>query len=225
MAFVTWLTEPRNEMELCCAGLCGPLSAFWSVVPDCHWSDQLPDDLGTSITLPSLALTFCFWTGLPPVTGQSHGTSVNVVAVGSRGGSPKHHQHRWVQVTWMSVPDMKLPSQTDKNCICFNSPIWHIAVKLSADKHRIIHVSCFDQSGMPATSFERSKQSFRCGNSVSIVTSYGLDDRGSIPGRCVDGIFSLRHLCVQTGFGAHKASHPVGTGGLFLRGKVAAAWS
>jgi hypothetical protein len=36
--------------------------------------------------------------------------------------------------------------------------------------------------------------------------------RSSIPGRCNDGIFSLRNR-VQTGSEAHLASHPKGVGG------------
>jgi hypothetical protein len=47
------------------------------------------------------------------------------------------------------------------------------------------------------------------GNSVSIVSDYGLDERGSIPDKAED--FSSR-LCVQTGSGAHPASYPMGTG-------------
>jgi hypothetical protein len=39
----------------------------------------------------------------------------------------------------------------------------------------------------------------------------GLDDRGSIPGGRNDGIFSLRHRCVQTGSGALPASYPMGS--------------
>jgi hypothetical protein len=58
--------------------------------------------------------------------------------------------------------------------------------------------------------------------SISIETGYGLDDRGSIPGRAEN--FSLRY-CVQTGSGAHPASHPVGTGAYFPGGKVAGEWS
>jgi hypothetical protein len=38
------------------------------------------------------------------------------------------------------------------------------------------------------------------------------------------GNFSLHHR-VQTGTGAHPASYPMGTGGSFLDGKVAGAWS
>jgi hypothetical protein len=39
-----------------------------------------------------------------------------------------------------------------------------------------------------------------------------MDDRGSIPGKSGAGIFSLRHR-VQTGFGAHAASYPMGNKG------------
>jgi hypothetical protein len=48
---------------------------------------------------------------------------------------------------------------------------------------------------------------------------YGLDDRGSIPGRGNDGILSLLHH-VQTGSGAHIASYPMGTGS-----KEVGAWN
>jgi hypothetical protein len=62
-------------------------------------------------------------------------------------------------------------------------------------------------------------------SSVSIVSDYGLDDRGigvRSPAEAKD--FSS-NLCVQTGSGAHPASCPVGTGGPFLVGKsVAGAW-
>jgi hypothetical protein len=43
---------------------------------------------------------------------------------------------------------------------------------------------------------------------------YGLDDRGSIPGRSNDGVFILRH-CVQTGSGAHLVSYQMGVGGSY----------
>jgi hypothetical protein len=45
---------------------------------------------------------------------------------------------------------------------------------------------------------------------VSIVTGYGLDDEGSIPGRNID--FSLHHH-VQISSDTHLASFPVGTRG------------
>ncbi|KDQ71826.1 Optomotor-blind protein [Zootermopsis nevadensis] len=45
--------------------------------------------------------------------------------------------------------------------------------------------------------------------SGSIMTGYGLDDRGSIPD---GGIGFSSSLCVQTGFGAHPASSTMGTG-------------
>jgi hypothetical protein len=55
------------------------------------------------------------------------------------------------------------------------------------------------------------------GSSVSFVSDYGLDDRGSISDR--GRIFSSS-LCVQTGSGAHPASYPMGTGGPFPGGKA-----
>jgi hypothetical protein len=53
------------------------------------------------------------------------------------------------------------------------------------------------------------------GSSVSIVSDYGLDDL-AIEVRSPAGAndFSCI-LCVQTGFGAHPASCPMGTGGPF----------
>jgi hypothetical protein len=55
------------------------------------------------------------------------------------------------------------------------------------------------------------------GSSVSIVSDYGLDDRGSIPDR---GRGFSSSLCVQTGSGAHPASCTVGTGDPFPEGKA-----
>jgi hypothetical protein len=55
------------------------------------------------------------------------------------------------------------------------------------------------------------------GSSVSIVSDYGLDSRGSIPDRAKD---SSSNLCVQTGSGAHPASYTMGTGGSFPKGKA-----
>jgi hypothetical protein len=60
-------------------------------------------------------------------------------------------------------------------------------------------------------------------SSVGIATGYGLDDqtiRVRFPAGA--GNFSLRHY-VQTGPGAHSASYPMGTGGLFPRGKATEA--
>jgi hypothetical protein len=55
------------------------------------------------------------------------------------------------------------------------------------------------------------------GSSVSIVSDYGLDDRGSIPDRAEDFSSSL---CVQTGSGAHPACCTMGTRGSFPGGKA-----
>jgi hypothetical protein len=58
-------------------------------------------------------------------------------------------------------------------------------------------------------------------SSVSIVTGYGLDDRGSrvrFPAEA--GNFSLHHR-VQIGSGAHSASFPMGKGGSFPGGTAA----
>jgi hypothetical protein len=49
----------------------------------------------------------------------------------------------------------------------------------------------------------------RCGSSVSIVSAYSLDDRGSFPTE-VKGFSSS--LCVQTSSEAHPASCTMGTG-------------
>jgi hypothetical protein len=56
-------------------------------------------------------------------------------------------------------------------------------------------------------------------SSGSIVSDYGLDDRGSIPGGAKDFSSSL---CVQTGSEAHTASCIMGTGGPISGGKSAA---
>jgi hypothetical protein len=53
---------------------------------------------------------------------------------------------------------------------------------------------------------------------------YGPRNRGSIPGRGDDGIFSLRHW-VQTGSGAHPASYPMVTEGPYLGVKAVGTWS
>jgi hypothetical protein len=54
---------------------------------------------------------------------------------------------------------------------------------------------------------------------VPTVLFYGLDDRGSIPGRGGEGIFSLLRR-VHTGSGAHPASCTMGTRCSFPVGKV-----
>jgi hypothetical protein len=56
-------------------------------------------------------------------------------------------------------------------------------------------------------------------SSGSIVSDYGLDDRGSIPAGA-RGFSS--NLCVQTGSRAHPASCTMGTGGPFPGAKSAA---
>jgi hypothetical protein len=57
-------------------------------------------------------------------------------------------------------------------------------------------------------------------SSGSIVSDYGLDDRG-IGVRSPAGAKDFSYnLCVQTGSGAHPASCTVGTGGPFPGGKA-----
>jgi hypothetical protein len=57
------------------------------------------------------------------------------------------------------------------------------------------------------------------GSSVSVVSGYGLHDR-AIGVRSPAGVKDFSSsLCVQTGSGAHPASCPVGTGGIFPGGK------
>jgi hypothetical protein len=66
-----------------------------------------------------------------------------------------------------------------------------------------VNIRLFDNLGILVA--ERSRKS-----SVGIAKGYGLDGRGSIPGK--DKSFSL--LCnVQIGFGAHPTSYPMGTQG------------
>jgi hypothetical protein len=60
--------------------------------------------------------------------------------------------------------------------------------------------------------------SWSWGTSVSIVTDYRLDDRGSIPDRGKKDFSSS--LCVQTSSEAHPASYPIGIGCLFPGGKA-----
>jgi hypothetical protein len=58
---------------------------------------------------------------------------------------------------------------------------------------------------------------------VGIATGYGLEKRGigvPSPGR----VKNFLHV-VQTGSEAHPASYPLGSGGSFLGGKAAEAWS
>jgi hypothetical protein len=56
------------------------------------------------------------------------------------------------------------------------------------------------------------------GSSVSIVSDYRLDDRGSIPGR---GKGFSSSLFVQTSSEAHPASYPMGTGDIARTGRDA----
>jgi hypothetical protein len=56
------------------------------------------------------------------------------------------------------------------------------------------------------------------GSSVSIMSDYGLDDRGSIPTDADDFSSSL---CIQTGSEAHPASCPMGIGGKARPGRDA----
>jgi hypothetical protein len=58
------------------------------------------------------------------------------------------------------------------------------------------------------------------GSSVSIVSDYGLDDQATgvwSPAKAKDFSSSL---CIQTGFEAHPACYPVGTGAPLPGGKV-----
>jgi hypothetical protein len=55
---------------------------------------------------------------------------------------------------------------------------------------------------------------------VVIVTDYRLKTEIRFPAGARD--FSLFHS-IQTGFGAHPASYPIGTGGSFPKGKTAEA--
>jgi hypothetical protein len=58
---------------------------------------------------------------------------------------------------------------------------------------------------------------FKLAKLSGYTAGYGLDSRGSIPGR--GKRFSLLHS-VQTGSGAHPASYPMGTAGDFPGGKA-----
>jgi hypothetical protein len=60
-------------------------------------------------------------------------------------------------------------------------------------------------------------------SSVGIALGYGLDDRGSrIRFAAGAGNFSLHHR-VQNGSGAHPASYPMGSRGIFPGDKAAGA--
>jgi hypothetical protein len=62
-------------------------------------------------------------------------------------------------------------------------------------------------------------------SSVGIATGYGLDDRMIwVRFSAEAGKFSLRHR-VQTGFGAQRASYPMGSGESSSGGKATGAWS
>jgi hypothetical protein len=53
------------------------------------------------------------------------------------------------------------------------------------------------------------------GSSVSIVSGYGLDDRAIEVRSPEEAKDFYSNLCVLTGYGAHPASCPAGTGGPF----------
>jgi hypothetical protein len=59
-------------------------------------------------------------------------------------------------------------------------------------------------------------------SAVGIPTGYGLDERGSEFESRYGQEFSLLHV-VQTGYGVHPASYPMGTRGSFSGGKTAEA--
>jgi hypothetical protein len=81
----------------------------------------------------------------------------------------------------------------------------------------VISTNCFSSSKVSILLLNKRKDyllsyvHMEPGSSGSIVSDYGLDDRGSIPGG---------GLCVQTGSGAHPASCTMGTGGPFPGGKA-----
>jgi len=62
------------------------------------------------------------------------------------------------------------------------------------------------------------------GSSVSTGTMLLAGWPGLITYWGKGGDFSLRHL-VQTGYGTHPASYPMGTRGFYSGNKVAVAWS
>jgi hypothetical protein len=57
---------------------------------------------------------------------------------------------------------------------------------------------------------------------MDFVVAYGIETRGSIPGRDNDQIFSLCHR-VQTGSEILPSSYPMGIGGSYPGGKAAGA--
>jgi hypothetical protein len=83
-------------------------------------------------------------------------------------------------------------------------------------------IMCMCEKVIGATELLFSQECIRSsGSSVSIVSDYGLDDRGSIPDRGGGGPEDFSSSsCVQTGSGAHPASCPMGTWGSFPGGKA-----
>jgi hypothetical protein len=87
------------------------------------------------------------------------------------------------------------------------------AIFRSCGSTSVLHTAC------TIIGYPRSRD-----NSVGIATRLQrMDGHGSIPGRGKI-FFSLLHS-VQTCYGAHPASYPMGTGGFFLGCKAAGAWS
>jgi hypothetical protein len=66
------------------------------------------------------------------------------------------------------------------------------------------------------------KKSWSLDSAVGIATCYGLDDRGVGVRFPVGTVFFPLHV-VQTGFGTHPASYPVGTVGSFPGGEAVGA--
>jgi hypothetical protein len=85
--------------------------------------------------------------------------------------------------------------------------------------HEVISVSLVETYFCEIITFMRSRDSV-----VGIATGYGLDDQGVGVRVPVGQEFSILHV-VQTGFGVHPTSYPMGTGGSFPGGKAAGAWS
>jgi hypothetical protein len=83
----------------------------------------------------------------------------------------------------------------------------HKFIQREPEQNLTIGYSCFWFNLLWLKMYFRSR-----GSSVSIVSDYGLDDRGSIHDR------GRGFLCVQTGSGTHPASCLMGTGGPFLGG-------
>jgi hypothetical protein len=119
-----------------------------------------------------------------------------------------------------TFPVMSLRLQENRG-VSSSYGIWPIIIQSTFHfKLRNLCIQLSKMSLNKQTPFFRTKSP---DSSVGIATSYGLDDQmNGVRFPAGAGNFSLRHR-VQTGSGAHPASHPMRTGGSFTGGKAARA--